>query len=296
MYPKKQTVARPRNTYVLVFWAVVSIALIHHALSEEAEIRVVTRADDIGSCHAANLACIQCYQEGIIRTVEIMVPAPWFNEAVKMLKENPGLDVGAHLTLTSEWEYCKWRPLTSVPSLVDKQGCFYPMTSQRSDFPPNTGFLQSGFKSEEVERELRAQIELAKQAIPSVTHLTVHMGTATCTPELRALVKRLSEEYKLPLELPPIVKRTPNFSGSSKSAQQKEADLVKILENLTPGTWHIIEHPGLDMPEMRALGHIGYRNVAEDRAGVTSAFTSPKVKEAIKRRGIILTSYGQLYK
>jgi len=108
-------------------------------------IKLVVRADDIGSCHTSNLACIKCYREGIVKSVEVQVCCPWFNEAVKMLRENPGLDVGVHLTLTSEWENYKWGPLTQAPSLVDAQGDFYPQTAQRPDFPPNTGFLQSGW-------------------------------------------------------------------------------------------------------------------------------------------------------
>ena len=124
-------------------------------------IRLIVRGDDIGSSHTANVACIRCCRDGIVKSLEVMVTAPWFNEAAKMLQENPQIDVGVHLTLTSEWENFKWGPLTESPSLVDKQGHFYPMTSQRSDFPPNTGFLQANPKLEEVERELRAQIELA---------------------------------------------------------------------------------------------------------------------------------------
>ena len=150
-------------------------------------IRLIVRADDIGSSQAANIACIRSYQDGIVRSVEVMVTAPWFNGAAKMLRENPKLDVGVHLTLTSEWENCKWGPLTMAPSLVDEQGHFYPTTSQRQGAPPNTGFLQAKPKLDEVERELRAQIELAKKTLPNVTHLSCHMGTASCTPELRAI-------------------------------------------------------------------------------------------------------------
>ncbi|MEN6428795.1 MAG: ChbG/HpnK family deacetylase, partial [Phycisphaerales bacterium] len=95
-------------------------------------IKLVVRADDIGSCHTANLACIQCYREGIVKNVEVMAPCPWFNEAAKMLRENPVFDVGVHLTLTSEWENYKWGPLTQSASLVDGQGYFFPMTSQRT--------------------------------------------------------------------------------------------------------------------------------------------------------------------
>ncbi len=262
---------------------------------QDGDIKLIVRADDIGSCHAANLACIQCYREGIVRTVEVMVPPPWFNEAVKMLSENPGLDVGVHLDLTSEWEYYKWGPITNAPSLVDKLGHFFPTTSQRSDFPPNTGFLQAKPKIEEVEKELRAQIEIACDRIENVSHLSCHMGTATSSPELKALVNRLSEEYALPLDAPGA-KRVGGFGGNQNTPEEKEARMIQIVRDLKPGLWLFVEHPGLDTPEMQPIGHVGYRNVAADRAGVTKAFTSDKVKQVIKERGIQLLSYADLYK
>ena len=263
--------------------------------AEDSGIRLIVRGDDIGSSHAANVACIRCYREGIVRSVEVMVPAPWFNEAVKMLRDNPGLDVGVHLTLTSEWENVKWGPLTEAPSLVDGQGHFFPTTRGRRDSPAPTGFLDAGPKIDEVERELRAQIELAREKIARVTHLSCHMGTASATPELRALVERLAAEYRLPLDAPGA-KRPGRFSGKETTAEQKEANLVRIFEDLTPGLWLIVEHPGLDTPEMRATGHVGYENVAADRDGVTRAFCSPRVKEVIRRRGIQLISYGDLHR
>ena len=257
-------------------------------------IRVIVRGDDIGSSRAANEACIRCCRDGIVRSLEVMVCAPWFNEAAKLLRDNPQIDVGVHLTLTSEWENYKWGPLTEAPTLVDAQGHFYPTTNQRRDFPPNTGFLEAGPKLEEVERELRAQIELARRKLPNVTHLSCHMFTAMSTPELRSLVTKLSEEYQLPLEMLPAVKGAGQFSGSNVSAEQKLENLVQLLEKLEPGTWLIIEHPGLDTPEMRGIGHKGYENVAEDRAGVTATFTSERVKEVVRRRNIQLVSYGEV--
>ena len=257
-------------------------------------IKLVVRADDIGSCHTANVACIKCYQEGIVKSVEVQAPCPWFNEAAKMLRENSGLDVGVHLTLTSEWENYKWGPLTPSASLADAQGNFYPMTSQRPDFPPNTGFLESKWQIEEVEKELRAQIELAKKMIPQVSHLSSHMGTPTCTPELRALVQRLAKEYKLPIETPGA--QYLQWAADSKAtAEQREAALVKALEGLQPGVWIVVEHPGLDTPEMQAMGHKGYWEVASHRDGVTKAFTSLKVKETIAKRGIQLVSYHDVW-
>jgi len=96
-----------------------------HAQTEPA--RLIIRGDDMGFSHAGNLGIIECFKNGIGTSIEVLVPSPWFPEAVQMLKENPSIDVGIHLTLTSEWDNIKWRPLTDCPSLKDQDGYFYPM-------------------------------------------------------------------------------------------------------------------------------------------------------------------------
>lgn len=257
------------------------------------EVRLLVRGDDMGVAQAVNEACIKAYRDGIVRSVEVIVPGPWFLDAVRLLQENPGVDVGVHLCLTSEWERVKWGPLTHAPSLVDANGYFRPMTRQRKDFPPDTGVLEAGPKPEEVERELRAQIELLRRHVPRLSHLSAHMGTAVATPPLRAIVERLATEYGLSVEtkgLQPVR----GFGGAKKPAAEKERDLVRILETLGPGTWLLVEHPGFDVAEMRAMGHLGYENVAEDRAGVTAALTSEAVRRVIRERGIKLISYRDL--
>jgi predicted glycoside hydrolase/deacetylase ChbG (UPF0249 family) len=199
--------------------------------------------------------------------------------------------VGVHLCLTSEWERCKWRPITHAPSLTDENGYFRPMNAQRPDFPPNTGFLEARPKLEEVEQELRAQISLAKRHIPQVSHVSAHMGTAVITPELRALTERLAKEYGLRLEQTDL-RYAAGFRG--KTAAERERSLVELLDKLGPGLWLLVEHPGADTPEMRALGHVGYYDVAAERDAVTRAFTSERVKQVVQRRGIQLLSYGDL--
>jgi hypothetical protein len=79
------------------------------------------------------------------------------------------------------------------------------------------------------------------------------------------------------------------------TAEQREAALIKAIEDLTPGTYILVEHPGLDTEEMRAIGHPGYWNVASHRDGVTRAFTSEKVKAVIKARSIQLLSYNDAW-
>ncbi len=271
-----------------------SIKSVQQEPAREGEIRLLVRADDMGVAQSVNEACIKSYKEGIVKSVEVIVPGPWFLDAVRLLKENPEIDVGVHLALTSEWERVKWGPLTHAPSLVDSNGYFRPMTRQRQDFPPGTGFVDANPKIDEVERELRAQIETAQRHLGKrVTHVSSHMATAVATPELRALTERLAKEYGLQMETPRL-KFAGMFGNSTFTGDQREKALVDLVEKLQPGQWFIIEHPAFDTPEMRNIGHKGYENVAADREGVTRAFTSAKVKEVIARRRITIISYADI--
>lgn len=289
-----------RNVAVVLMCLILPLnwmGVIRAADKQDKEIRLIVRGDDIGSSHAVNVACIESYREGIMRSVEVMVPCPWFEEAVEMLNDNPGLDVGIHLTLTSEWDKCKWRPLTHGPSLMDKDGYFYQMTREWGKWPAGTGFYDANPKLEEVEAELRAQIELALRKIKNVSHLSAHMGTARCRKDLSALVDRLAREYDLEVDLKSHQVKSVRGMGDGEAAPDTRAPaLAQTLEKLTPGLWLLVEHPGKDTPEMRSIGHQGYEHVANDREGVTRAFTSAQVKEVIKRRNIKLMSYGDFRK
>jgi predicted glycoside hydrolase/deacetylase ChbG (UPF0249 family) len=259
--------------------------------SHDDQIRLIVRGDDMGFCHAANLGCLEAYKNGIATTAEVMVPCPWFGEAAKMLNETPGLDVGVHLTLTSEWDIYKWKPVlpvTQVPSLVDKNGYFFSDTSQ---------FLKADPKLNEVEKEVRAQIELAVKKIPHITHLSYHMSAMTATPELTALVKKLGKEYKLTLS---------QYVGDkfinwiySVPPKKKEDALAKILEHLRPGLWLFVCHPGMDTPEMRAIktsSDDATKRMSIHRQAVTDALTSERIKEIIEGKGIKLVNYRDLKK
>ena len=264
--------------------------------AQDKGINLIVRGDDIGSCHAANMACIRSYKEGIMTSVELMVPCSWFPEAVKMLNENPGLDVGIHLVLTSEWDNYKWRPITHAPSLTDADGYFYPMIWQRKNMPAGTALKDADWKIEEIEKELRAQIELGKRKVPHVSHLSYHMGCAGWDPEVKELCAKLAKEYNLDVNPSEAGVRGFGGFGDAKTAAERIERFIKRLEGLKPGTYLFVEHPGLDTAEMSAIGHKGYEDVAEDRDAVTELFVSDKVKKAIRRFGIKLISYADLKK
>ncbi len=253
---------------------------------------LLIRGDDIGSSHAANVACIESYKNGIMQSVELMVPGPWYPEAVRLLNENPGLDVGVHLVLTSEWNDIKWRPLTCCPSLVDMDGYFYPTIWPRTDFPSGTALKDAPWKIEDIEREFRAQIEMARKHVPHVSHLNCHMGCEGCAPEIAALVEKLAVEYNLDINIDEMgYKYTPFWNRVDTTAEQRIKATIEALEKLKPGRYWFIEHPGMNTPEMQAIWHKGYENVAADRDAVTRVFTSQEVKDCIRSQNINLVSY-----
>ncbi|QGY44034.1 ChbG/HpnK family deacetylase [Maribellus comscasis] len=256
------------------------------------QIYLLIRTDDIGSFHAANLACIETYQNGIAQSVELMAPCAWFLEATKMLNENPGFDVGIHLTLTSEWSNTKWRPLTPCPSLVDKDGYFFPQVWKNNNFPAGSSIQESEWKLDEIEQELRAQIEISLKHVPHISHISTHMGFNGLNPQIAALVNNLAKEYQLDINTEGLKR----FSGWSRNDAYNERidKFCENLEKLTPGRYLYVEHPGYEDGEMETVGHKGYEDVATDREWVTRVLTSDKVKETIQKKNIKLISYKDL--
>ena len=198
-------------TYLLISLASMNFIMCQ---PENENIYLIIRGDDIGSSHAANLACIDSYKNGVMRSVELMPVTPWFPEAVRMLREQPDLDVGIHLALTSEWTNMKWRPLSDVPSLVDADGYFYPMVWQNDNFPSNTSIQKSDWRLDEIEKELRAQIELALKHVPHISHMGGHMGFSGLDPKIGELMDNLAKEYDLEIDLSAMkVQRMPGWNN-----------------------------------------------------------------------------------
>jgi predicted glycoside hydrolase/deacetylase ChbG (UPF0249 family) len=154
---------------------------------------VVIHEDDVGMTHGANTAFAELSALGTCSSGSAMVPCPWFPETVEMANANGTLDLGVHLTLTSEKRPYRWRPLTNPPrsaGLTDDLGYFW------ADVPS----VRRNAVSHAVEAELRAQIETAIAAGVDVTHLDAHMGTVMC-PEFVEIYLRLGIDYRLPILL-----------------------------------------------------------------------------------------------
>jgi predicted glycoside hydrolase/deacetylase ChbG (UPF0249 family) len=273
---------------------VLLVALFLGQTQPPAEIRLIVKGDDMGAGHGINVATIEAHRRGVLTTTNVIVPGPWFPEAARLLRENPSLDVGVHLALTSEWDNVKWRPLTHAPSIVDADGYFFPMVQPRPGFPPGTSIKEAAWKIDEIERELRAQLDAAKRHLPQATYTWYHMGFTSVAPEVRDLAARLTKEYGLVQPMDLGIQFIGRVYESQDSGQVKADKLASKLEALGSGLWLHIDHAATDDPETRALGHKGYEWVAADRSANLAAWTSPTVREVITRRGIKLTSYRDL--
>lgn len=221
---------------------------------------LIIHADDIGVSHSENMATIQAMEKGVVNSGSIMMPCPWVPEIVEYSKARPKADLGLHLTLTSEWKNYKWGPLlqTEVKSLLTDKGYL-------TDGSVN---LAETAKVEEVEKELRAQIELAKNFGIDITHLDSHMGILFTSPALLETYIKLGREYKVPVLLA-------NRGGSidlNKFVNDKDvvADQVyiatppdyakgmknfytNVLKSVQPGLNVILLHAAFDDTEMQAI-------------------------------------------
>jgi predicted glycoside hydrolase/deacetylase ChbG (UPF0249 family) len=252
------------------------------------EIPLLIRCDDIGMCHAVNSAAQEVIESGIPFSASVMFACPWYQEAVDILREHPEVSVGVHLTLNAEWKHYRWGPVAGWgPSLVDSNGYF---------FPSRQLFFEHHPKLEEVERELRAQIERAFRTGLRIDYLDYHMGTAVDTPELRRLVWRLAQEYQLGIS---------RFFGEvdveglyATRPPRKIDTLVALVSRLEPGVPRLLVfHIGLETPEMNALVDLnpfGLSEMSTYRQAELRALVSPAFRAALEKKNVRLMTYREL--
>lgn len=253
--------------------------------------QLIIRCDDIGMCHAVNMAAKKMTETGLPFSASVMFACPWYQEAVEVLRNQPQVAIGIHLTLTSEWKNYRWGPVTgrtAVPGLVDSLGYF------RATVPD---FLRQQPKLEEIETELRAQIERAIGTGLPVTYMDYHMGAGTYTPEQRKLLEKLAREYNLAMS--GYFEEQNINVPSNLSADQLTAGILKALQKCKPGNNLMVFHLGLETPEMNALQDFnpgGIKQMSRQRHGELKALTSPAFKVALQKQGITPVTYRSLAK
>ncbi len=184
---------------------------------------VIPHVDDLGSSHGANQAFLELFRAGRVTCGSVMVPGPWFREIADAACADPSLDVGVHLTLTSEWETCRWAPISTVSrasGLIDDDGYFWrDLEGVRRHLVP-----------EAAETELRMQIERALSSGLQPTHIDAHMAAAMLPGLLDAHV-RLGREYGLFPVLPRSITWPPDLPAYRAAIDQLDAQGEKLVDH-----------------------------------------------------------------
>ncbi len=272
---------------------------------------VIFHVDDAGMHHDANRGTIEAMEKGVATSASIMFPCPWVPEIVAYAKANPDKDFGMHCTLTAEWKKYRWGPVAgkpAVPGLVDEEGCLWhsPEDVARHATP------------DEVERELRAQLDRALTMGFTPTHLDTHMGTVYETPEFLERYIKLGAEKGIPVMVPGghcyfLLQEEPRFEGvvrelgrkvwelglpvlddlhtgyGCKAPENKKHQILDFLRDCKPGVTQFIVHCTRPSDNFAEVTGSGPTRLAE-----LEAMLDPEVRQTIQREGIILTTWREL--
>lgn len=156
---------------------------------------LILHVDDAGMSFDSNEGVITAITKGIANSCSVMMPCPWVPGFVHFLQQHKNIDAGLHLTLTSEWKDYRWAPVagkTAVPGLTDGEGDLWPAVED----------VVKHATADEVEKEIRAQLDRAITAGFTPTHLDSHMGTLFATPAFMERYVKVGIEKNIPVMMP----------------------------------------------------------------------------------------------
>jgi len=263
--------------------------------------KLVVNADDFGFTRDVNQGIVEAHRNGILTATTLMAAGAFdpaaFDDAVRLARETPTLDIGCHLVLVGAAPF----PLT-VAQLV----------------------RAVALQQIRIYDELSAQVRRVLDAGIRPTHLDTHKHTHLLPPVLDA-VARISEEFKIPWVRRPfdfpftpegisaakravtkamtVVRKrslrvlaehgcrsTDHFAGFQITGRYDAGGLVKLLRALPEGSTELMTHPG----KLGASLRNAPTRLKESREQELRALTAPEVRACLGERGIQLCGYRDL--
>jgi len=253
---------------------------------------LIINSDDLGRTIWSNEAILKGFREGIVTSTSLMPADLSAKEAYQLVRENPDLDVGVHLTLarddTPGHEYGPLSPLDQVKHLVDDKGYFFLNISSLSAVPQS-----------EIDAELSAQVKAVYDNGVDVTHLDCHKGFYhTFDKKSLSVTLKLAKKYDLPIRWmgrandPDLVRNGIIVTDSLTMTNGKEPfdlrkkNMIGNISKIKSGTiLEIVLHP--------ATG--GYvEDEAQSREADLQLVLDPDVKKTITDNNICLIGYREL--
>jgi predicted glycoside hydrolase/deacetylase ChbG (UPF0249 family) len=279
---------------------------------------VIFHADDIGMCQASLTAYHDLLDFGLLSAAAVMVPCPWFPATAafcRQYQEQLAIDVGVHLTLTSEWDGFRWGPISTRnprSGLMDEDGYFHATTEE----------MQANATADAVLREVEAQIERALAGGFDITHIDSHMGSIF-HPNFLAGYIAIATKYRLPAlflrqdeeQIRQMAARegapldtVEVFVQQIRALEEQNYPMLdnihvmpldtsvnrleharEILNGLPAGITYFIIHPARDTPELRAITPDWQARVADH-----SLFTNQAWRDYVNNSGVHVIGYRDL--
>lgn len=287
---------------------------------------IILHIDDMGMSYDSNIGGIEAMTKGVANSCSVMMPCPWVPGFVHAMKQYPGMDAGLHLTLTSEWKDYRWGPLSGkpkVPGLTDREGAMWRGVAD----------VVKHATADEVETEIRAQVERARTMGFEPTHLDSHMGTLFATPAFIERYIKVGIDYQIPVMFPgghntliaqelkntsanmqmaraagkklwdaglPVLDDLYNDSYSWKPAPDIYASDRKLQAYKTAKYIDVLKSlkPGITMIIMHCTNTTEvFEHISDSgptRRGDYLAMIDPRLKKFIEKEGIILTTWREM--
>jgi len=263
---------------------------------------LIIHADDLGLSNSVNQASFDALNNKYVNSASVMIPAPNTIEVADYFNENPDIDLGIHLTFTSEWKDYKWHGISqkdSISSLINGNGNFY---EKKKDVIKNSN-------PEHIRKELQAQIDYAISIGIKPTHLDSHEGVLFFSPEFFKIYLEVSEKNRLPVFVPKLL--AAHFNDDFP--QPKNLVVVKmymadknisfenwvgyydsILNNLEPGLNEMIVHLGIDDNEMKKITSNRIAFGSKWRNLDYNIVSSPDFKASLIKNNIKLVTWREI--
>ncbi|NTV50796.1 MAG: hopanoid biosynthesis-associated protein HpnK [Geobacteraceae bacterium] len=268
--------------------------------------QIIITSDDFGLSSGVNRAVEQAWKNGLLTCASIMPGAAKFDEAVKIGRRNPGLQIGLHLTLVQGRSVL---PPADIPALVNAAGHF-------TDNPVRGGmqyFLDRGLYCQ-LKREIEAQIKKVLSAGIPLSHIDGHLNIHLHPTVFRILCElmprygitsfRLAQERlshnlrfdsqrkfgkvieslifkKLTDQARPELDRigiryAAEVKGVLNSGRMTEEYILNIIDDLQEGVTEIYFHPGI-MPDAEISRLMPEYRHQEELAAITSQTVRQKL-------------------
>ena len=264
---------------------------------------LVIHADDLGLEESVNSTSFESLKKNTISSASVIMTTNNFDEVANFSVLNPTLDLGVHLTVTSEWKIHKWGGVLideDIPSLLNDNNQFY---WNKRKFTKFSNLV-------EVRNELQAQIDLAVSMGINVSHIDSHEGALFFDPDIFKMYLNLAKKNDL-LAFVPIqasVHFDENFTKPDHAIifdqffmaeagikpDEMEKYYLDIVDDLKPGLSQIIVHFGLHNDKMKDItqGKKDYGSLWREID--FNVINSEKFMKSLEENNIKLINYSDL--